>query len=277
MEIKGSEYISSRQNEKLKSFSKLNLSKYRRETGLFLAEGVKLAAEAADAGIARCLLIREDAASSGEVEKVLDKCGSDVIKYILASAAFEKVTTESAPQGVIAVCRIPSVHRRSDDFPASELDGKTAIALDGVRDPGNLGTVIRTAAAFGYDSVIVGDSADLYNSKTVRASMGALFRMNTVECSDLAQYLSDMKERGRRVIGAALTDDSTEFGSQPLSLSDVPVIGNEGHGISDSVASSCDGFVKIPMDPKSESLNAAAAAAVITWEYSKLIRNKNEK
>ncbi len=277
MEINGFEYITSRQNEKLKSFSKLTVSKYRKETGLFLAEGVKLSGEAVTAGIASCLLVLEGALDEPDVKRVLDKSGRNVIKYILTAPAFEKVSTESAPQGMIAVCRRPDIHSSSDDVSAADLGGKSVIALDGIRDPGNLGTIIRTALAFGYDAVIAGDSADLYNPKTVRASMGALFNMHLVVCSDLSSYLKELSLCGRRVIGASLNDGADEFGSFPLETSDVPVIGNEGHGISAGVADVCTSFAKIPMNPVSESLNAAVASAVIMWEYSRSKRNKNEK
>ena len=269
MNNKEFESISSRQNEKIKLFSKLTDSKYRRETGLFLAEGVKLAAEAVDAGYAAYLLVAEDAKDAPEVKSVLDKSGESVIKYILTAPVFEKVSTEQAPQGIIAVCSIPNDSVR-ENTPAADLDGRVLIALDGIRDPGNLGTILRTALALGYDAALLYDCADVYGGKTVRASMGACFRLKTVVCSDLASYLEDLKGRGRRILGAALTDGAEVFSGNGLDKSDVPVIGNEGHGISRSVLDACSSYIKIPMSPHSESLNAAVAASIIMWEYSKI-------
>ena len=107
--------------------------------------------------------------------------------------------------------------------------------------------------------------------------MGALFRMRAVECSDLPAYLSALAGRGRRVLGAALRDGADEFRGEGLDPSDVAVIGNEGHGLSDGAASSCTSFIKIPMNGFSESLNAGVAASVIMWEYSKISRNNYEK
>lgn len=262
------EYISSKQNEKVKTFAKLASAKYRDEAGMFLAEGVKLASEAVDAGCAEYLLVRESSAETSEIRKVLDKSEDSVIKYILTDPVFDKVTTESAPQGIIAVSRCLAIHTAGDVCSPSSLEGKRVAALDGIRDPGNLGTIMRSAAAFGYDALLLHDCADLYNPKTVRASMGALFKVPTVECSDLASYLKGFS--GRRILGAALTLDAVDLISLELSASDVTVIGNEGHGISDGVMSACTSFVKIPITDKAESLNAATAASVIMWEYSKI-------
>ena len=258
------EYITSRQNEKVKDFARLSMSKYREEKHLFLAEGVKLAAEACSAGAVSALLVADSARERDEIKSLLDKCGDDVIQYILADHVFEKVTTESAPQGVIAVVRYPEGYGTE----SCDLDGRRVVALDGIRDPGNLGTIIRSAAALGYDDVILGDSADPFGTKAVRASMGALFKVRLVKCGNLAEYLKKLSA-SRRVIGAALRDDSEDFTSIELLDSDIPVIGNEGHGISKDVASSCSMFVKIPMSEGSESLNASVAASVIMWEYSK--------
>ncbi len=273
MNNKGFEYISSRQNEKVKFFSKLSDQKYRREAGLFLAEGVKLADEAVRAGRAEYLLISEDALETPAVKEVLDKSGESVIKYILADAAFDKVSTEQAPQGIIAVCRIPS----ESEPEAEDLRGVRVIALDGIRDPGNLGTILRTALAFGYGEVALYDCADLYGPKTVRASMGALFRIRADVSSDLPSFLSSLKESGRRVLGAALCDGAKTFDGNDTDPSDVVVIGNEGHGISPAVLDACTSFIKIPMSSHSESLNAAVAASVIMWEYSKTDGINNER
>ena len=100
--------------------------------------------------------------------------------------------------------------------------------------------------------------------------MGAIFKLPVIECEDLAAELSKLKDRGRRIVGAVLRDDSLEFGKYPLDKGDIIVIGNEGHGISERVLNECSAFMKIPISPRSESLNAAIAASVVMWEYSKL-------
>lgn len=268
----GFEYISSKNNEKVKGFAKLSSLKYRKSEGLFLAEGVKLALEATGCGCARCLLVRENSLGSADVKNVLDKSGGDVIKYILADEAFAKVSTESAPQGVIAVCAPPRFHSTGSDTDPASLDGASVLALDGVRDPGNLGTVIRSSLAFGTDVLILGDCADVYNPKTVRATMGALFRMRLVVTDSLPEYLSALSKRGRRILGAALDERALTFGDHLPKATDVPVVGNEGHGLSAEVLSVCDDLIKIPMNDGAESLNAGVASSIIMWEYSKLRR-----
>jgi TrmH family RNA methyltransferase len=270
MNKNGFEYVTSKQNEKIKLFAKLGMSKYRNETKLFLAEGVKLAEESVDSDSARFMLACESCADDSAIKRILDKCGESVIKYILSDPVFEKVSTESAPQGIIAVSAVPYSHKTDREVSPTALAGKRVAAFDSIRDPGNLGTILRSALAFGFDAVILYDCADIYNPKAVRASMGAVFKMRVVTCGDLPSYLSGLKDLGRRVLGAALRDDAEDFSKVDLKTSDVPVIGNEGHGIGDDVASSCSSFIKIPMTDRAESLNAAVASSVIMWEYSKL-------
>lgn len=264
------EYISSRQNEKVKYFASLKNSKYRAEHSLFLAEGVKLTDEATRSGAAKYILINEDSLSDDAVKRTLDKSGDDVIKYILAAPAFEKITSENAPQGIIAVCAFPQ--RYYDRAPSpDEVRGRRVIAFDEVRDPGNLGAVLRSAAAFGYDAVILGSCADVFGQRCVRASMGAVFSLSIYCVDSLAPCLGKLSAE-RRIIGAALYGEPEDFTTMKKTSSDVPVIGNEGHGISDETASCCTSFCKIPITEKAESLNAGVAASVIMWEYSKISR-----
>ena len=263
-------YISSKNNERIKRFAALSERKYRDAEKMFLAEGVKLAAEATEAGRASFLLVSEEALERDDVKLILDKCGDDVIKYILARDVFAKVSTERSPQGVIAVSDFLPIHRTDTECPPATLEGKRVIALDGVRDPGNLGTILRTAAAFGYDCVLTGDCADIYNTKTVRASMGAIYRISTVACASLADYLFALSSSGRRIVASSLSDTSADFISFEKRVSDIPVIGNEGHGLSADVLSRCDSFVRIPMSSGVESLNAGTASSVIMWEYFKI-------
>ena len=270
--MKEFEYITSRQNEKIVSFAKLKDKKYRDLSREFLCEGIKLSYEAVSSGNAKYILIRDDFADSPELKNVLDKCGDSVIKYILAKPVFDKITTENSPQGVITVAKYPDNVVSSDGLSPSFLNGKRAIALDGIRDPGNLGTIVRSAAAFGFDAVILGDSADVLSSKTVRASMGAVFNTDLIVSDDLASFLFALRDEGKRIIGAGLTDTSENFLTMNKTPSDIVVIGNEGHGISDSVLGVCTSFTKIPISDRAESLNAGVAAAIILWEYSKIQR-----
>ena len=142
------------------------------------------------------------------------------------------------------------------------------IVLESVQDPGNVGTVIRTANALGMDAVVLtGACADLYSPKTVRAAMGALFRQPVLTCTtdELMQLLH---ARGLKLYGAALTDAAQDLRRVPLSPAAV-AIGSEGRGLSAQLLAQCDGQIIIPMQPGAESLNAAVAAAVVMWEIAR--------
>jgi TrmH family RNA methyltransferase len=127
--------------------------------------------------------------------------------------------------------------------------------------------MIRTAAAFGFRRVLLGGCADLYHPKTVRASMGALYRMQVDVCDRMEEALAVLQSQGHRILAAALEEDCLTLGKSPLYPDDCIVIGNEGHGVSPQVLACADAVVKIPMEPDAESLNAAGAAAVLMWEY----------
>lgn len=253
-------YISSRQNPRVTSAAKLSDKKHREISGRFLCEGVKLTLEAAKYGRLCEVYVREsdaekyrDAVSSAEV------AGCEV--FVLSDPAFDKITTEKAPQGIISVAECAPFQ------PAFFEDGNI-LFLDSIRDPGNLGTIIRSACAFGNVSVVLYSCADLYNTKTVRAAMGALFKTRTAVLNDASAFFVECKKQGRRVLGAALEADSLKLGNYETRCNDVIVIGNEGHGISPEICEMCDEFVLIPMNENTESLNASVAASVILWEYS---------
>ncbi len=264
------EYILSKDNDRVKQFAKLERSKYRSEYGLFLAEGRKLAVEALETGCAEYILVCEDAFEKEDIYKVVELAAQKAKVLVLSKAAFGKITTESAPQGIIAVCSFPLIHYSADEISTDSLAGKKIIILDGIRDPGNMGTILRTAVAFGIDTVVLGDCADIYSPKTVRAAMGALFKLETVTCGDISGFVRTLKEKGRKLLGAALSENAVELGKYELESSDCVVIGNEGHGISPEVLAECDAFLKIPMEDGCESLNAGVAASVIMWELYKL-------
>ena len=193
-------------------------------------------------------------------DDVFASYGGDL--YEVADAVYEKLTDENAPQGVLTVAKAPS--------PEPKHTGLTII-LDGVADPGNVGTVIRCADAFGAERVILGDgSADAFGQKTVRAAMGSLFRVPT-ERASLAETIEKLKNDGYTVYAAMLDRDSVCVDAVEKGGRLAFVIGNEGHGISDEVRGACDGSVIIPMrDDGAESLNAAVAASVIMWEHKRI-------
>ena len=250
------EYISSKSNEKIKEARKLSEKKYRLQYGLFIIEGRKLIYEyLRSGGVPQRVFLSDDV--SDRYCKLAENSGCGEI-YSVPRSLYEYISTENAPEGIMAVCPIPA--------PGVMTDGKCVI-LESLRDAGNLGTVIRTAAAFGIENVVLSsDCADLYNPKTLRAAMGAVFFANTVIEDDLTAFAEILKKNGRRVFASVPSDDALDVRCAGLRSDDCLVIGNEGNGISAALAEHCTGKLTIPMSGGAESLNASAAASVLMWE-----------
>lgn len=254
-------YVSSRQNPRVVAAAKLGEKKHREKSGSFLCEGLKLTLEAARFGRLSELYLRESDAEK-YADAAFEAAENGCEAFVISDAAFDKITTEKAPQGIISVAECVRV---GCEIPK---DGNI-LFLDSVRDPGNLGTILRSASALGNVTVALHSCADLYNPKTVRAAMGAIFKASVVAVDSAEAFLGECKASGRRVLGAALERDSMKLGCYETRGGDVIVIGNEGHGISREILACCDGCVIIPMNENTESLNASVAASVILWEYAR--------
>ena len=269
------EIITSRQNPTVKRICSLLEKKSRRREGLFRFDGIKLLCEAAKKGLDIELIAVSEAITDGVFEKISSLIKSrDIdesrILYV-SEQIFDKMSEESSPEGVITVARfIDKKHREiSSACDYTVAREKRILLAESLRDPGNLGTVIRTSAALGIDRLIITDDcADLYNPKTVRAAMGGLFSLDidVVAQSELPTLIVNLKNNGRRIYATALTDNARLIGDIELARGDAFVIGNEGHGLSESTVLAASGVAIIPMTEGSESLNAAAAAAICIWE-----------
>ena len=200
-----------------------------------------------------------------------DETYRDTRLYRLTQPVFDKLCDEKSPDGVITVIKcldnFGKVYKieRND---AEAMRGEKLMLLASVRDPGNLGTIVRSAAAFGFDRLILSDDcADLYHPRTLRGAMGALFRQPVLTCAtdELMQLL---RANCLKLYGAALTDAAQDLRRVPLSPAAV-AIGSEGRGLSAQLLAQCDGQIIIPMQPGAESLNAAVAAAVVMWEIAR--------
>ena len=271
------EIITSRNNPLVKWAASLQDKKWRDREGCFIAEGTKLTYEAIEAGLpVHSVFIDEE--RKERILPVLESVMSDkncekIPIYLLSSSAFEKISTEKAPQGVISVIKSLDFFYNIDIIYNEEFfldENEKALVLCSVRDPGNLGAVIRSAVAFGVDHIVLtSDCADVYNPKTVRSAMGSLFRTKITTVKDLASFIEVAKHSGRRVFAAELTDRAMSLTDAALTASDIVIIGNEGHGIPDEISDICSGSVYIPISKKTESLNASVAAAIFMWEQNK--------
>ena len=265
------EVIRSRQNKLVKLACSLERKKAREEEGLFRFDGIKLCREAIQKGIVpEYIFVAESKAT-----EICERIGNSDVT-VVSDEVFEKMSSERSPEGVITVARmLDSLHKDVTVNGAGEASflpkaSERVLLLEAVRDPGNLGTIIRTAASLGIDRLVLSsDCADIYNPKTIRAAMGALFMLktDTVEDGKTAEYIKALRRAsGRRVLGAALREDAKSLLESTLFADDVFVIGNEGHGLGDEVIDACDGCVIIPMREGCESLNAAMAAGILMWE-----------
>ena len=275
--IINNEIISSRQNPIVKWASSLSDKKSREKNASFIAEGEKLCFEAALSGLPVSHIFVSESKRDAILPRIKEAySGSlydDTRVICLSDSAFEKISTEKAPQGIIIIIKYLDFFRRVDiiynvDFFLSP--DERAIALCSLRDPSNLGAVIRSAVAFGVEHIILSaDSADLYNPKTVRAAMGGLFKIKASIVSDFSGFVKAARKAGRRVFAAELTDSAIALNEACVSSTDIFVIGNEGHGIPREVSVECDKSVFIPISSDTESLNAAVAASILLWEQSK--------
>lgn len=271
------EIITSRQNNIVKWAASLSEKKNRVSERSFIAEGEKLCLEAAKSRLPVTHIFVSESKKHTLMPIIQDAFSGEIYKntklICLSDTAFEKISTEKAPQGVIIVIKYLDFFRELDIIYKEDFflgDDERAIALCSVRDPGNLGAVIRSAVAFGIGHIILtADSADLYNPKTVRSAMGSLFKIKATVVNDFPSFINSARSSGRRIFAAELSDGAVSLSKSDVSKKDIFIIGNEGHGIPAEISSICNGSVYIPISPETESLNAAVAASILIWEQSK--------
>lgn len=247
------ELISSRNNKKITDAIKLKDKKARDLTGLFCFEGYKLFCEALTAGIE----FTEIFVSERFMESHTMPAG---VEYTpVTDGVYEKLSDDKAPDGIFCVATKPKIS------PCNEK----RFMVCSLSDPGNVGTIIRTAAAFGIGKLILCDNcADPFSPKCVRSSMGAVFKLS-IQTDNSETAIDNLKKNGYNLCAAALTDNAADVREINIDKKTCFVIGNEGHGLSEKTISLCDTPVIIPIDKNTESLNAASAATVLMWELSK--------
>ncbi len=265
--------ITSRQNPTVKWAVTLQDRKGRAAAQAFLAEGEKLTLEASRAG----LPVSHIFVSRSAYEQLLPRlreafCGAQyehTALLVLDESVFEKISTEKTPRGVISVIKYLDFFKEMDiiykeDF--LKMAGERVLVLCSMRDPGNLGSVIRSAVAFGVRHIILSaDCVDVYNPKTVRSAMGSLFHVQLYAVRDMARVLQAAADVGRRTLAAELRPHAVPIDEAHLSTEDIILIGNEGHGIDPSLSALACGSVYIPIAAQTESLNASVAAAIFMF------------
>lgn len=248
------EHITSLQNPLVKELAKLSSAAERRKSGMFILEGIKLCDEALRCGLKICSLWICDTECT---RHLTERCSAPV--YFTTDAVIAKLSTAKTPQKAVMVARIPDESDR-------KVQGNIVLALDGISDPANLGSMIRTAEAFGVTDVVCSDTTvDLYSTKVLRGAMGSSFRIH-LHRGNLKERLLSLKKEGYRIYVTGLSETSILLHQTDFSEKCVVVIGNEGNGVTDEIFALADQTILIPMAGQNESLNAAAAAAVVLWQ-----------
>lgn len=267
-------YISSRANPFVQKYAKLTDKKYRENEKLFLLEGAKLFAEAVDFGIGIEAVLLCEEKTHVITERALQKMQNVSIYaqtklFRLSESVFAKISTEKSPDGVICVAKHLdnfNFYNKIERNDVLRCADEKIMLLYALRDPGNVGTIARSAAAFGFDRLIVSaDTADPYGSRAMRAAMGAFFKLKVDFVSDFSSVPAALMGTGRRVFCAELREGAVSLDDLQITASDCFMIGNEGHGIPQELSAICTGSVYIPIAPNSESLNAAIAASILAF------------
>lgn len=252
--------ITSTKNEKFKYFKNLKQKKFRTEE--YTVEGKKSVLEALHSSKTVTSII------TSESFNVDFDIPETIPCYCIPDSLFSSLSSTDTPPGIICTIKIEKNINFKPDLT------KAYIYCDKISDPGNLGTIIRTADAAGFAGVLLSPGCvELYNPKTVRASMGSFFRMDIVENTDYGK-LSDFKDLGFQILSGVLNDKTVNYTEADMTLPSIIVIGNESNGVCDEIISISDKCIKIPIIGGAESLNAAIAAAIIMYE---LLRQRNSK
>ena len=236
--------ITSTSNNTIKTLIKLKQKKYRDETGYYLVEGEHLVEEAMKAKQVECLISTKDITS-------------DLPIVIVSNEVMSKLSFTKSPQFIMAKCKIKKENKL--------IDGKRYLILDDLQDPGNIGTLIRTALAFSIDQVILSNNCvDLYNDKLLRSMQGANFHINCIY-DDLKTVISTLKKNNVKIIGSAL-ENGQDIKQIKISEKMAFIVGNEGNGMNKDILQECDYVGYIPINTI-ESLNVASAGSIMMYHF----------
>lgn len=260
--------ITSKDNETIKHIRKLKEKKYRDINHEYMIEGIKIIKEAIDEKARiKLIVVCEECIKDGCIDQ---KLLYEIAKYeciYVNQKVFSLLTDVQNPQGLLAVIE------KQDKEENIDYKEDLIVALDGIQDPGNLGTILRTIDSVGLKQVIVSkETADAYNPKVVRSTMGAIFRVNIIESNNLLETLKNAKKHKFKIMATSLETNNSIYDVDYRKK--ILVIGNEANGVSKEILDYADEKIKIPMLGKTESLNASVATAVILYENVRRNLNK---
>ncbi len=237
-------HITSINNEYIKEISKLNEKKYRDKSNKYLIEGLHLVTEALKYDIIDTIIIREDFSYETNIKHI-----------IVSNEVMKKLSDNPSIPKIMAI-----VYKKENT-----ISGNKILLLDRLQDPGNLGTIIRSAVAFNFDTIILSnDTVDLYNSKVLRSTQGMLFNINILR-QDLTSVINELKNNNYTIYGTKV-DNGNDVKEINNTNKFALIIGNEGTGISDNILKQCDKYLYIKMNNNCESLNAGVAASILMYE-----------
>ncbi len=248
--------ITSRENRIFKLASLLKTAKGRSENQMFMIEGVRSVRDALAKGAELICVITKDTLKQ-ELE-------FSCTQYSFAAKLFDEICQTVTPQGVIAICRM----KKYSFEDIRNKENSCVVMCEALQDPGNIGSVIRTAHAAGCSGVVLTKGCcDLYNSKIIRSTMTSIFSIPVICGTDSLYAIEYFKKSGYTIVAGALTQASVDFYATDLSGKHLIIIGNEGNGVKPQTLALCDKCLKIPMQSDAESLNAAVAGAIMIYEH----------
>ena len=259
--------LTSRDNIQIREVRKLlSDGKYRRETGLFAIEGARLCEDAVKSQIAIRTVLYTAGASTIYANQLEQLTAKAAHSFEISESVSSYLSETKTPQGVFCVCSA------LDNFESFDKINKYGfyLALENMQDPGNMGTIIRTAEALGMDGILLSPGCcDVTSSKVLRSSMGGVFRMKLYAAGDMTTALPLLSEKGIASYACVVDSDATPITQISFSKGSVCLIGNEGNGLKPETVSCCDNRITIPMNGRSESLNASMAAGIVLWEMAR--------
>ena len=264
-------FISSESNDLIKKVKSLKLKKYRELRKIFFVEGARIVKEAlVSSAEIKEIIISEKASENEDIAETIcmaNKLGCDI--YTVSETVFKSISETTNPQGILATIKMAD-YDLEEMIIAKSIDvckcDKYFVILDEIKDPGNMGTIIRTADAAGFNGVIVSKGCvDVYNSKVLRSTMGSIFHIPINLSQDLSYALKEIKSKNIRVY-AAHTKGNLYYYEADMTQSTAIVIGNEAFGISDKTMELADELISIPITGRAESLNASVAAGILMYE-----------